>query len=273
MRVADHRNSFVVGTVLITLLIGGGHANAAQQGITGKKFLLKTNPKMVLLSTDALVVPGAPGSSSDPRCVADGGGGSGASVELDDGTNSVTLTMPCANWVANGSGSRFKYRDATDGWTTAKVKAGRLSVRSSAAMSGLPIPSGPATVKVTITLGADSYCMTFSGTGDGSKFLVKDTTAGTCGAPTPTPTVTTTKCENGPVCAPTCGQKEGDPCCACPESGLLFCCSGPCVSDGHGGTVCGGCGEVGEACCPGNICNGVINCCGGYCTSDTCGQF
>ena len=29
-------------------------------------------------------------------------------------------------------------------------------------------------------MGSDRYCMAFSGTGDGEKFLVKDTAAGTC---------------------------------------------------------------------------------------------
>jgi hypothetical protein len=73
----------------------------------------------------------------------------------------------------------------------------------------------------------------------------------------------------GPACAPTCGQKEGDPCCPQPGSGLLYCCIGPCVSPG----VCGPCGQVGEACCPGNVCKGVNNCCGGYCQSDPCNPY
>jgi hypothetical protein len=45
-----------------------------------------------------------------------------------------------------------------------------------------PVPSGAATANVVLSLdgGTDTYCMTFSGTGDGNKFIVKDAAAGTC---------------------------------------------------------------------------------------------
>jgi hypothetical protein len=159
--------------------------NAADQGISGKKLLLKSNPKMVLLSKDALVLPGANGSSSDPRCVADGGSGSGASVALSAGTTSATLSMPCANWSANGSGTLYKYKDSAGTPKTAKIKAGLLKV-GSPGMGGFPVPNGAATVNVEVTVGTDKYCMSFTGTGDGSKFLVKDATAGSCAPPAPT---------------------------------------------------------------------------------------
>src|SRR5262245_62674094 len=115
-------------------------AQAADQEITATKLLLKDTPKMVLLSKDALVVPGANGSSSDPRCVADGGSGLGASVKLDDGTTGVMLSMPCEKWVTNGSGSLYKYKDSAGVPKIAKVKAGLLKVGSPDGIGGFPVP-------------------------------------------------------------------------------------------------------------------------------------
>src|SRR5262245_32464653 len=176
----------VTGTGLLAVMLVSSVANAADKGVTGKKLLLKSNPKMVLLSKDALVVPGANGSSSDPRCVADGGSGSGVSVKLDDGITGVMLSMPCEKWVTNGSGSLYKYKDSAGVPKTAKVKAGLLKVGSPDGIGGFSVPTGDATVSVEVTVGTDKYCMAFTGTGDGNKFLVKDAPAGSCGPPGPT---------------------------------------------------------------------------------------
>ena len=128
------------------------NANAANVGVTGKKFLLKANPKMLLLSKDALVVPGANGSSSDPRCVADGGSGSGASVTLNDRTRALaTLGMPCANWSANSAGTLYKYKNTSGTPKVVKVKAGLLKIVSPG-MGGFPVPNGAATVSVQVSL-------------------------------------------------------------------------------------------------------------------------
>ena len=49
---------------------------------------------------------------------------------------------------------------------------------------GLPfaVPNGPASIAVVLSLdgGSNTYCMNFTGTGDGERFLVKDAAAGTC---------------------------------------------------------------------------------------------
>jgi acetyl esterase/lipase len=49
------------------------------------------------------------------------------------------------------------------------------------------------TINIILSLdgGSNTFCMTFTGLGDGAKFVVKDSGAGSCPA-TPTPTVTTT---------------------------------------------------------------------------------
>jgi hypothetical protein len=139
-----------------------------------------------------LVAAAANGSSGDPRSIGDGGGGLGGSVKLDDGTNSVTLAMPCANWATNGAGSLYSYKDTAGVPKKGKIKAGLLKVVSPAGMGGFPVPNGAAIVDVEVQIGSDKYCMTFNGMGDGSKFVVKNVAATSCAAPTPTPTVTDT---------------------------------------------------------------------------------
>jgi len=165
----------------VFLLVAESNAHATDQGITGKKLLLKSNPKMVLLSKDGAVVPGATGSSADPRCLADGGSGSGASVTLSkNGFDTVTLSMPCANWSANSAGTLYKYKDTTGTPKVGKIKDGLLTVISPG-MGGFPVPNGVWTVTAEVAIGTDKYCMSFSGTGDGDKFLVKDQAGvGTC---------------------------------------------------------------------------------------------
>ena len=62
----------------------------------------------------------------------------------------------------------------------AKVAGGLLK----AVGKGAPVavPNGAASIDVVLSLdgGTNTYCMTFSGMGDGSKFLVKDASAGAC---------------------------------------------------------------------------------------------
>ena len=112
-------------------------ARAADQGITGKKLLLKSTAKLVLLSKD----PSISIVGSDPV------GGADSSITFDDGTNSATLSLPASNWSTNGSGTLFKYKNtsAPSGPSVvkiAKVKSGLLKVVA----KGLPIPvpTGPA---------------------------------------------------------------------------------------------------------------------------------
>lgn len=161
-------------------------AHAADQGVAGRKLLLKGTTKLVLLSKD----PGISIVGSDPV------GGSDSSITFDDGTNAATLSLPTGNWSTNGSGSLFKYKNATapSGPSIvkiAKMKAGLLKVVAKGVP--VPIPNGPGTINVVLSLDAGSnvYCLTFAGTGDGAKFLVKNSAAGVCSAAaTPTPTTT-----------------------------------------------------------------------------------
>jgi cysteine-rich repeat protein len=145
------------------------------QAISGKKLLLKNTPKFVLLSKDASISI----AGSDPVNGAD------SSVSFDDGSGPVTFTLPASGWSTNGSGTLFKYKNgAAPGGASVvkgvKIKAGLLKVGA----EGLPfpVPNGAASIDVVLTLdgGTNTYCMTFTGTGDGNKFLVKDAPAGAC---------------------------------------------------------------------------------------------
>jgi len=183
-------------------------ARAADQGIAGKKLLLKSTPKLVVLAKD----PSISLMGSDPV------GGSDSSITFDDGTNAVTLSLPASQWSANGSGTVFKYRNsaAPDGPSVvklARVKAGVLKLVA----KGLPIPvpTGPRSIDVILRLdgGTNAYCMTFTGTGNGAKFLVKNAAAGACPAPptatsTATATATTTPT---PSATPTLGLPDIPP--------------------------------------------------------------
>ncbi len=170
-----------LGAALATVVLSGTESHAADQAVTGKKLLLK-NGKLVLLSKDASI--GIAGS--DPV------NGSDSSVSFDAGGGAVSFSLPKTLWAASGSGAVLKYKNgAAPGGPSpvkvAKVKSGGLKVVA----KDLPfaVPNGAATIGVTLSLdgGTNTYCMTFSGTGNGRKFLVKDAAAGAC-APTPTPT-------------------------------------------------------------------------------------
>src|SRR5215475_7423475 len=111
-------------------------ARAADQGITGKKLLLKSTPKLVLLSKDA----GIDITGSDPV------GGSDSSITFDDGTQVATLSLPAGNWSTNGSGTLFTYKNssAPGGPSVVKIvklKAGLLKVVAKGAP--VPVPNGP----------------------------------------------------------------------------------------------------------------------------------
>jgi hypothetical protein len=117
------------------LLLAVTPASAADQGITGKKLLLESSLKLVLLSKD----PGISITGSDPV------GGTDSSITFDDGSGPVTISLPKTLWSANGSGTLFKYKNASAPGgpsivKTAKVKPGLLKVVA----KGLPfqVPNG-----------------------------------------------------------------------------------------------------------------------------------
>ena len=106
-------------------------------------------------------------------------GGADSSVSFDDGNGAVTFSLPATLWRTDRSSTLFKYKNASapSGPSPVKVtrvKPGLLKIVA----KGLPfaVPNGPASIAVVLSLdgGSNTYCMNFTGTGDGMKFLVKD---------------------------------------------------------------------------------------------------
>src|SRR4030095_12902423 len=107
----------LVTTALSIAVLGIGPAGGTDQGITGKKLLLKSG-KFVLLSKD----PSISNAASDPV------GGADSSITFNDGSGPVTVALPATLWGANGDATLFKYKnaDAPAGPSvakTAKVKS------------------------------------------------------------------------------------------------------------------------------------------------------
>lgn len=177
----------LAATVLCAVCVAAAlPAHGADVGITGKKLLLKSTPKFVVLSKD----PAIGITSADPV------GGADSSITFSDGTTTATLNLPASYWSANTAGTLLKYKNtaAPSGPSVvkiAKLKSGLLKVIAKGVP--FPVPTNSRTINVVLSLdgGATAYCMTFTGTGDGGKFLVKDAPTGTCPAP-PTPTRTAT---------------------------------------------------------------------------------
>ena len=233
-----------VGLAMGIALLTVSSADASNQGITGKKLLLKSTPKIVLLSKDgAISIAG-----SDPVNGAD------SSISFDVGGGPVTFALPKNLWSANGSGTLFKYKNAAapSGPSVvkiAKVKAGLLKVVA----KGVPfaVPNGAATINIVLSLdgGTNTYCLRFSGTGDGNTFLVKDAPAGACAV---------------------CGNniKEGTEVCdgadatACPGNCLADCTCAVCGNNLQEGTE--ECDGTFDTACPGN--------CLANCTCQVCGN-
>jgi hypothetical protein len=152
------------------LLLSTGTANAADRGIPGKKLLLKET-RFVLLSKDASIAV-----SSSPPCPA-----ADSSLTFDDGVHSHTFALPCTNWSDGGTVARYKNSSAPGGPSevqVARTKTGLFEVVGKG-LGGFPVPSGVATIAVVLNLAGtvDRYCMSFSGVGDGSKFIVNDAAA------------------------------------------------------------------------------------------------
>lgn len=166
-------------------LVGAIATNALGIDIptTGKKLLLKDKPKFVLLSKDAgIVAPGSICNQMPPDVQV-------ATLTFDDGTNKHVFNLPCENWKSNSSATTWTYKnkEAPAGPSEVKVvklKDGLLKVVGKG-FGSFPVPSAPETIDVTFAVRGLTlrYCMEFSGTGDGSKFSVKDAPAGACAPP------------------------------------------------------------------------------------------
>lgn len=102
--------------------------------LSGRRLSIRTPPSnpsrntLTFISTDAdLELPQS--LSEDPRCppVGSGSVSSGARLRVVGDGGTFTIDLPCVNWSANGSGTRYRYRDASGATCRSIVlKAGRL---------------------------------------------------------------------------------------------------------------------------------------------------
>lgn len=239
----------------VVLLLAGSAAHAADHGITGKRLLLKGG-------TSELVV-----KSKDPSFSIAGSspvGGSDSSITFDNRIDPpVTLNLPANLWSANGAGTLFKYKNAAapDGPSmvkAVKLKPGLLKVVAKGLPFSVPYTGsfGSASIGVVLSLdgGNDRYCMTFTGTGDGDKFLVKDAPIGTCQLCGDTVREGTEICDgaDAPTCPGSC-----QPNCTCPV----------CGDNARQGTE--ECDGTDDASCP-TFCLGNCTCNG---NAEACCQF
>ena len=90
----------LVATASAIAVLGIGRAHATNQGITGKKLLIKSG-KFVLLSKDpSISIAGS-----------DAVGGADSSITFNDGSGPVSLALPKTLWSVNGGATVFKYKN------------------------------------------------------------------------------------------------------------------------------------------------------------------
>jgi hypothetical protein len=232
-------------------VLGIGRAHATNQGITGKKLLIKSG-KFVLLSSDPSI------SIAGSNAV----GGADSTITFDAGGGPVSLALPKTLWAANGAGTLFKYKNAAAPGGPSVVKGVKIAggtLKAGGKGAPIAVPNGAASINVVLSLdgGTNTYCMTFSGTGDGNKFLVKDASAGTCPG-------------SGAVCGNNVRegseQCDGTDATACPGNCLANC---TCPAQTCGNNVREGteqCDGTDATACPGNC---QANC---TCPAQTCGN-
>ena len=219
--------AFMTAAASLAVLVGGPVHGTTYQEITGKKLLLKGS-KFVVISRD----PSISVAGSNPATGAD------SFISFDDGSGPVDLNLPTSLWSANGAGTTFKYNnsDAPGGPSIVKVaKVGKGLVKVVGKGVPVAVPNGAASIGVQLYFGdaTNAYCMRFTGTGDGKKFLVKDVAAAACPE---SPAVCGNHVrENSEECdgsdAPSCpGTCQAD--CTCPIT-LHQCVLGGGVSNSH----------------------------------------
>jgi len=164
--------------VLVALgLLAGGRASAGDYGITGKKLLIK-NDKIVVLSKDPTITF----TGSNPVT------GSDSSIAVSENSVDTQFDLPETGWSSNGTGTIFKYKNVLAPSGPSPVKLVKIKTGLfKAVVKRVPeaVPNGPASVDVVLNLdgSSNSYCMNFTGSGDGKKFSAKDAAAGSCPPP------------------------------------------------------------------------------------------
>lgn len=187
----QRRVASIFATSVVVALTLQSAAAALDQPLTGRKLVLRSTPRFVLTSKDASIDI----TGSDPPCA-----GADSVLVMDDGVTTVTFLLPCDHWRASSTGTLFKYRNpfaplGASPVQSIKIKAGHLKIVSRG-LSALAVPNGAAVINVMLSLDGIThrYCMTFSGTGDGSRFVAVDPLVGSCPHSTPCAAMTGGSC-------------------------------------------------------------------------------
>lgn len=127
--VHDKRLAIILPILIAVTVISHAPVAAAMAvGLAGKTIVVKDGPdpgdeskrKIKWISKDAAVIAPARGGSADPRCIADGGSGSGGQLRFRSDRSAAStedtfrIALPCENWKALGSDANpkgYKYLD------------------------------------------------------------------------------------------------------------------------------------------------------------------
>lgn len=157
--------------------LGGVYGRLLTQAgtpISGRKLFIRTPPgdpsgnKLTLISTDpSLELP--QDVVDDPRCPPVGSGSitSGARLRVVGDGGNFSIDLPCVNWSANSTGTRFRYRDASGtSCRSVVLRAGKLlkaSCKGPQVAYALTAPQG--NIFVVLSTGDPAtnhkYCATF----------------------------------------------------------------------------------------------------------------
>lgn len=176
----------VLGALLFSLIWPTGYADAADALLTGKRLSL-TPGRLSLLSRDpAIGLGGGENSADDPVL----NGGSIRVLSIEGDVFDTTYTLPGTGWSrvrdSNGVLTGYVFR-GTGEIRLVHIRAGeRIKVRARGSL-GHTLGGNPAPVRVTLTLGALQYCLSFGGTVSaraGRRYLATDAPApGACPIP------------------------------------------------------------------------------------------
>jgi hypothetical protein len=181
--------SLLVAMATVTFCLVGRRAGAADEMLSGDTLVL-TAPGIRIVSHDpAIALGGGRGSADDPAVH----GGSLRVLSVEGDVFDTTYPLPAARWHYRQRGRHRSASSATGAITgyvfrgpapirSVTVKAGRvIRILGSGPGLGHTLGANPAPVRVVLTLGAQQYCMSFSGTDEFKKGVRYRSTAS--GAP------------------------------------------------------------------------------------------
>lgn len=193
----DHR--LLAAAVAAAVLCTSAPVLGATTLLAGKRLVIdnrlpddEARNKIMVAARSATLRISPPGSSGDPTCEGEGGGGGRLTVRSLTTGESHTTPLPCQNWTGRKTGSwRYNDRHLADG--TCK----RVEIRSERTLKAICLGRGPSVldfdlqqgraqhpldVVLEVGAGPDRYCMRFGGEvkldgSNGKKFLARESAA------------------------------------------------------------------------------------------------